>query len=130
MRVFGDFMVKYRDRLEIIADMLNAVGNGSKKTRIMYVANLSYMLLEKYLGEAIKSGLVCFNHNSYEMTEKGRAFIERYGDFSSKYSKIKGELEKVMFEREVLERMCELPTHPVSKVCMVSNKRVNMKEVP
>jgi predicted transcriptional regulator len=123
MRVFGDFMVKYRDRLEIIADMLNAVGNGSKKTRIMYVANLSYMLLEKYLGEVVRVGLVCYNHESYEMTEKGRAFIERYSNFSSKYSKIKSEVEKVMFEREVLERMCELPTNSSSKVDMLRNKQ-------
>jgi predicted transcriptional regulator len=123
MCVFGGFVVKYRSRLEIIADILNAVGNGSKKTRIMYAANLSYMLLEKYLGEAIKGGLVCFNHDSYEMTEKGRSFIERYGDFSSKYSKIKGELEKAMFEREVLERMCESPANSNSKVDMLRNSK-------
>ena len=39
---------------------------------------------------------MCFNHDSYEMTEKGRAFMERHGDFSGKYSKIEGELEKVI----------------------------------
>jgi predicted transcriptional regulator len=116
-------MVKYRDRLEIIADILNAVGNGAKKTRIMYVANLSYKLLEKYLGETVRVGLIYFNHDSYEMTEKGRSFIERYGDFSSKYSKIKGELEKMLFEREVLERMCESPSNSNSKAAMLRNSK-------
>ena len=82
-------MVKYRDRLEIIVAILNAVGDGAKKTKIMYVANLSYKLLEKYLGETVRVGLVSSNHDFYEMTEKGQAFIEKYSDFSSKYSKIK-----------------------------------------
>jgi predicted transcriptional regulator len=116
-------MVSYRNRLEIIADILNATGGGAKKTRIMYLANLSYKLLEKYLGETVKVGLVFFNHDCYEVTEKGRSFIERYGDFSSKYSKIKGELEKMVFEREVLERMCELPANSNSKVDMLRNSK-------
>jgi predicted transcriptional regulator len=123
-------MVSYRNRLEIIADILNATGSGAKKTRIMYLANLSYKLLEKYLGETVKVGLVFFNHDCYEVTEKGRSFIERYGDFSSKYSKIKGELEKMVFEREVLERMCELSANPSSKVNMLNNRRTSIKEVP
>jgi predicted transcriptional regulator len=123
-------MVSYRGRLEIIADILNATGSGAKKTRIMYLANLSYKLLEKYLGETVKVGLVFFNRDCYEVTEKGRSFIERYADFSSRYSKIKGALDKVMFEREVLERMCESPANSGSRVSMLSNKRVNMKEVP
>lgn len=122
-------MVKYRHRLEIIADILNAVGSGAKKTRIMYVANLSYSLLEKYLGETLRVGLVYFNHESYEVTEKGRSFIERYGDFSSKYSKIKSEFEKMMFEREVLERMCELSANQGSKVNMSNSRRAMTKEV-
>ena len=116
-------MVNYRNRLEIIADILNAVGDGAKKTRIMYLANLSYKLLEKYLEETVNVGLVYFNHDCYEVTEKGRSFIERYGDFSSKYSKIKGELEKIMFEREVLERMCESPANLSSKAKMQRSKR-------
>ena len=117
------FMVSYRNRLEIIADILNATGSGAKKTRIMYLANLSHKLLKKYLGETIKVGLLYFNHDCYEVTEKGRSFIERYGDFSSKYSKIKGELEKMVFEREVLERMCESPANSNSKVDMLRNKQ-------
>ena len=47
-------MAGYRGRLEIIADILNVVGNGAKKTRIMCVDDLDYRLLEKYLGETIK----------------------------------------------------------------------------
>lgn len=41
----------YRSRYEIIADMLNVVSGRAKKTKIMYQANLSYKLLQKYLAE-------------------------------------------------------------------------------
>jgi len=100
--------VKYRSRLEIIADTLKAVGKGTKKTRIMYVANLSYKLLGKYLDVTLRAGLVRFNSDSYEVTEKGQTFLERFDHFSSRYSKLNRELEDITFEREVLERMCEL----------------------
>jgi len=100
-------MVKYRRRLEIIADILNAAKNGAKKTRIMYVANLSYELLEKYLAEVVNIGFMRLNNDGYEITEKGRLFLERYEQFSSKYLGLQREMENMMFEREVLERMCE-----------------------
>jgi len=99
---------KYRSRLEIIADVLNAVGDGAKKTRIMYIANLSYKLLEKYLKKTFEAGLISSNNDLYEVTEKGRVFLERFNDFSSRYSKLEMKLEEISFERQVLERMCEL----------------------
>jgi len=99
-------MAKYRRRFEIIADILKAAGNGAKKTRIMYVANLSHRLLEKYLTETINVGFIRFNNDYYEVTDKGRLFLEKYEQFSSRYSKIQRELENIRFEMEVLEKMC------------------------
>jgi predicted transcriptional regulator len=100
-------VVKYRRRLEIIVDILNAAGkNNVKKTRIMYIANLSHRLLRKYLKETINIGFMRSSNNGYEVTEKGHAFLERYQEFSSKFSKIEKEFEDLQFEREVLERMC------------------------
>jgi len=100
---------KYRNRLKIIADILNAVGEGAKKTRIMYTANLSYLLLSRYLEKTIEAGLLsCNDNNRYEVTEKGQAFLERYNRFYGRYSKLEKELQQLSFEREVLERMCEI----------------------
>jgi predicted transcriptional regulator len=100
-------MVKYRRRLDIIADILSAAIRGAKKTRIMYVANLSYRLLEKYLEETVNIGFIRLNNNGYEVTEKGRIFLEKYSQFSSRYSVLERQLDDMKFEREVLERMCE-----------------------
>jgi predicted transcriptional regulator len=107
---FGRGVVaKHRNRVDIIADVLDVAAHGAKKTRIMYIANLSYRLLEKYLNETISIGFMQFNENGYEVTEKGRSFLEHYVQFSRKYSDLEGKLEDMRFEREVLDRMCRPP---------------------
>jgi predicted transcriptional regulator len=101
---------RYRRRFEIIGDILSvAEKNSVKKTRIMYVANLSHGLLEKYLAEAISLGLLKFNNDGYEITEKGKFFLEKYRDFSVKHSKVLKQFESLSLERELLERMLEKP---------------------
>ncbi len=42
-------MKRNRDRVRLVAAILEAARNGANKNRIMYDANLSYKLLEKYL---------------------------------------------------------------------------------
>jgi predicted transcriptional regulator len=115
-------MVKYRDGLRIIADILHAAGSGTKKTRIMGLANLSYRLLEKYLGKTVQTGFLRLNDDGYEVTEKGQAFLEKYEDFSSRYSKLESELQSALFEREVLKRMCQ-PLENCKLKTVVGRKR-------
>jgi len=100
-------MGRYRRRVDIIAAILNAAGKDNvKKTKIMYSANLSYRLLQKYLNEALNLGFMQVNNDGYEVTERGRIFLEKYENFSRKYFNLERELENLRFEREVLERMC------------------------
>lgn len=94
-------MVKYRRRMDILADVVRVAGGSAKKTKIMYFSNLSYSLLEKYLGETIVMGYVRSNGYGYEVTEKGQAFLEKYREFSSKYAKIEKKLVAMQFEREL-----------------------------
>jgi predicted transcriptional regulator len=98
----------YRSRLEIIADILKAAGDGSRKTRIMYFANLSYRLLERYLARVIEARLLSRNGERYEVTEKGKIFLEKFETYSRKESKVRKEIESLKFERQVLEQMCEM----------------------
>lgn len=99
-------MRKYRRRIDIIADILKAAENRSvKKTRIMYAANLSYKLLENYLDYAIKIGFMQPNENGYELTDKGRVFLEKYEFYQSRYSRLKKDLKNLLFEREALEKI-------------------------
>jgi predicted transcriptional regulator len=78
-------MGKYRNRLEIIADVLEIVSNGAKKTQIMYGANLSYTLLCRYLEAVMNLNLVQEGEGSvYRLTEKGHAFIQAFTDYQER----------------------------------------------
>ncbi len=51
-------MGKNRDKVDIIAAILKAAGDGANKTKIMFGANLSFKLLEKYLETVMNIGFV------------------------------------------------------------------------
>jgi len=100
-------MSKYRDRLQIIADMLSIVSRGAKKTRIMYQANLSYRLLCRYLSEVLDAGLVSSeNGDHYVLTGKGKEFLFRHEEYSKRCKSLEEHLNHVNNEKTVLEKMC------------------------
>jgi predicted transcriptional regulator len=100
-------MAKYRDRLQIIAEILSIVSRGAKKTQIMYQANLSYKLLCRYLGEVLNAGLVGFDdEDCYVLTSKGKEFLDRYGEYSRHRERLRDQLNSVNNEKIVLEQMC------------------------
>jgi predicted transcriptional regulator len=99
-------LAKYRCRLDILADIVKVAETGARKTKIMYFANLSFLLLNKYLEDALHVGFLQTKGEKYLMTKKGEAFLERYRRFSSQYSTVKANLEKLECEAEALDRMC------------------------
>jgi len=98
----------YRGRLDIIADILRVVSGNAKKTQIMFQANLSYSVLQKYLAEMLNSSLISYQDEEqcYVLTGKGNAFLAAY----QKYSKINRHLEKkltaIHTQRSALEKLC------------------------
>ncbi len=70
--------------MEIAAGILQIAKNGSRKTRIMYLGNLSFDLLQKYLELLVNLGLLDINKNGedkvYVATEKGRAFLQDFNE--------------------------------------------------
>jgi predicted transcriptional regulator len=104
-------MAKYRDRLQIVADILAITSSRAKKTRIMYQANLSYKLLCKYLDEVIATGLVnCENGDCYVLTAKGKEFLDRHEEYSKRCKSLEDHLNHVNNDRNVLEKMCSANT--------------------
>lgn len=120
-------MVKYRRRFEIIVDVIHAAEKGAKKTKIMYFANLSYKLLQKYLDDSLKVGFIQESGDGYESTDKGRLFLEKYAEFSSKYSKLVTDFEALKFEMESLDRMCGSNANDGGKAA--NNSRRKLSEV-
>ena len=78
---------KRRDRLYIIAEILEIAKGGSLKTQIMYRANLSFAQLNEYLSFLIKMNLLEIkNENSkniYRTTDKGEKYLEKYKDLAN-----------------------------------------------
>jgi predicted transcriptional regulator len=78
---------KRRDRLYIIAEILEIAKGGSLKTQIMYRANLSFAQLNEYLSFLIKMKLLEIknenNKNTYRTTDKGEKYLEKYEDLAN-----------------------------------------------
>ena len=101
-------MVSYREHFDIIADMLNVIGRNPKKTRIMYQANLSYSILQRYLFEIVAASLVSFESQSqsYALTSKGQEFLYAYKEYSKARLHVEKRLSEVATKRKVLEQLC------------------------
>jgi predicted transcriptional regulator len=74
------FRIKYRNRTEIIASILEVAKDGSNKTRIMFTAYLSYEQLKEYLNELLDKELlvydICTRTRTYSITQRGSKFLE------------------------------------------------------
>jgi predicted transcriptional regulator len=75
----------HRGRLDIIADILEASYNETKKTYLMYRCNLSFKQLKYYLVFLLKNGLLCtvinngnLNPGAFKITDKGKKFLKAY----------------------------------------------------
>ena len=73
---------KRRDKLSIIAEILEIAKEGTLKTQIMYKANLSFAQLNDYLKFMLKTTLLGkFSDKGkqvYFATEKGLDFLQRH----------------------------------------------------
>jgi predicted transcriptional regulator len=70
--------MKYRGRTEIVATILEAANGGVTKTKIMYVAFLSYNQLKEYLSVLKENNLIEYNEGTqtYKTTEKGLNYLK------------------------------------------------------
>lgn len=77
---------KRRDKLYIIAEILEIAKEGTLKTQIMYRANLSFTQLNDYLRFMLKIKLldktVENDKEIYKATEKGLSFLTRYREIT------------------------------------------------
>jgi predicted transcriptional regulator len=72
---------KRRDRLVIMAEIMDISRNGALKTQIMYKANLSFSQLNEYINLLSHTRLLEKSANNgkdiYKATKKGIDFMER-----------------------------------------------------
>jgi predicted transcriptional regulator len=77
---------KRRDKLYIIAEILEIAREGTLKTQIMYRANLSFTQLNDYLEFMLKNNLLTLLSQNdkaiYVASEKGMDFLQRYREIT------------------------------------------------
>jgi predicted transcriptional regulator len=77
---------KRRDRLSIIAEIVEIAKDGTLKTQIMYKANLSFVQLTEYLEYMLKTRLIdkldANRKDMYVATEKGLDFLQRHSELT------------------------------------------------
>jgi predicted transcriptional regulator len=77
---------KRRDKLSIIAEILEIAKDGTLKTQIMYRANLSFAQLNDYIKFMLKIGLLnklrANGKDVYVTTEKGIDFLHRHSELT------------------------------------------------
>jgi len=75
-----------RDRLSIVAEILDITLHGSLKTQIMYRANLSFAQLNDYLSLLLRCNLVekveTKEKTFFETTQKGIWFLKAHGEIN------------------------------------------------
>jgi len=79
---------KKRNSLEVTADMLDAALKGARKTAIMYRANLSYELLNRYLERLVTKKLL-FDRDDlgfFWVSPRGVRFLREFGNYEKSRS--------------------------------------------
>jgi predicted transcriptional regulator len=101
-------MGNYRDRFDIIADILTVASQEAKKTRIMYQANLSYKVLQRYLTEIVDASLVTFEDHDqqYKLTIKGLEYLDAYKNYARCFKNMQKHLNDFSLKRKALENLC------------------------
>ncbi|MCG3109633.1 hypothetical protein L3N51_01928 [Metallosphaera sp. J1] len=84
---------KKRTKYDIEYDILTACKNGIRKTALMYKANLSYELANKYISKLKGQGYISFDGILYHTTENGLKRLE--------------DLEKFRKAREEFQQLSE-----------------------
>ena len=81
---------KYRNRIDIIAQLLDAASTPTTRTKMMYKAMLSYEQLKEYLLMLSENNLIGYDKPSqrFTTTDKGFQFMKRYEDLTTLISAI------------------------------------------
>ena len=76
--------MKYRSRTEIVSMILESANGGATKTKIMYIAFLSYNQLKEYLSVLIENNLLEYleGTKTFKTTEKGLNFLKMHNEMA------------------------------------------------
>jgi predicted transcriptional regulator len=85
------YMSRYRNRIDIIAQLLEAARGGTAKTKMKNKAMVSDVQLKEYLQMLIENDLIVYDKTSqtFTTTHKGHQFLKGYEDLTKLFTPIK-----------------------------------------
>ncbi len=86
------YIHRYRNRIDIIAQLLDAASTPVSKTKMMYRAMLSYEQLRDYMLILAENDLIAYDEPTrrFTITAKGYQFLKRYDELSQLIEPIAG----------------------------------------
>ncbi len=84
LKMTSKYLHRYRNRIDIIAQLLDSASTPISKTKMMYRAMLSYEQLKEYLIILAENDLINYDepNRSFTTTAKGYQFIKRYEELN------------------------------------------------
>ena len=69
-----------RHKLDIMADLLRLSKNGSKKTRLVYLANINFNMLKKYVTLLMSKGFIYYSDDLIYASRVGCDYLRQYDE--------------------------------------------------
>jgi len=69
-----------RHKLDIMTDLLRLSKNGSRKTRLVYLANINFNMLKKYVILLESKGFIYKSDNLIYTSREGFDFLRQYDE--------------------------------------------------
>ncbi len=75
-----------RHKLDVIFEILSLAQDGVKRTRLVYLTNINFSMLGRYLNVLFRMGLIEDKGRMLVTTPRGLKFVEEYDEFRSKWN--------------------------------------------
>jgi len=91
--MISPYIHRYRNRIDIIAQLLDAASTPISKTKMMYRAMLSYEQLRDYMLILAENDLIAYDEPTrrFTTTTKGYQFLKRYDELNQLIEPIAGQ---------------------------------------
>jgi predicted transcriptional regulator len=85
-----------RHKLDIMADLLRLSKDGSKKTRLVYLANINFNMLKKYVTLLKSKGFIYNSDDLIYTSREGFDFLRKYDELMMAWDLMDNDLREPM----------------------------------
>ncbi len=98
-----------RHKIDIMADLLRLSKNGSKKTRLVYLANINFNMLKKYVILLESKGFIYNSDGLFYTSREGFDFLRQY--------------DELMMAWDLVDNDAKEPMHGMSSSVLMAKRR-------